>query len=327
MKITQLSLIAATVILCLPSCKNTTDEEATATSGETEHEQRVVTITCNEEQVSISEEPMARAAAGEGQKTIGVSIYKQTADGYEPYAYGLYDGTASINAVLDEGDKYMIECIELKAVEDTLYHDRNWYYEPFMTGNKPTELTNTMTYSSTSGFDNMTEGKYALYVKDVNGKPTRYYAWNPSAYTYFGGVEDFDPATSASVTLNLHRAVFGLHFIVTPPSNGSVSFNFLNLKGFTVSKGDAVYDHESVYSFSDIINGTADDYSSNIRVFSTWTQSDGSVERDTINVPVTRNQTTVVELSFSGPKDEGFSLNEESGGFTSDTLQYVIGKK
>lgn len=321
-----LVLTVAIISLCLPSCKNTSEEAEGGTSGKTEHAQRVVTLVYNEDNAAIGSGSINYAEDTDGKKVIGINIMKETADGYEPFAYGLFDGSQAISAVLEEGDKYTIECVELKNSEDTLYHEGAKYYEPFLSNNKPVELMNTFTYSSTESFDSIAMGKFAAYVKTVNNSKRRVYLWNPSAYTYFGIVEGFDPSTSGSITLNLKRAVFGLNFIVTPPGDGSAEISYLN-KAITIANGDETYNHESIFSFSDIINGSEDGYSTKIRMISTWTRSNGNVERDTISVPVTRNNITTVELNYSGPKSEGFNINEESGIMTRDTVRWTFGKK
>ena len=49
----------------------------------------------------------------------------------------------------------------------------------------------------------------------------------PRLVKLYGTVNDFSPKTSKELTVDMKRLVFGLHFKVTPPEEGSLVINYI----------------------------------------------------------------------------------------------------
>lgn len=304
-------------MLLAASCGNTVSEDILPGEGpETEGTTTTVQLHLSEEQISTSDTPLTRAV--EAGKYYGVNIYKKNGNSYEKYAYGLFNDPSKMSLLLVEGDKYKIECLELKNDKDTLFHQDDLFYYPFMIDKKPTKLSNEFTYSSKVSFPLDTTA-FATSAQR--------YLWFPRAYSYYASLDNFDPADSSNVSILLKRAIFGLHFIIVPPEDGVATLTYLNTKTITVKAGDNKYDDGGqIFSFHNLINASKDGYSGTVPTFITWSYSDGTVVKDTANITLSRNMMTTVNLDFSGPKTESIGVTEENTAMGSDTYDWHVGK-
>lgn len=308
-------------LMCLPfvSCKNTVAEYYSEGENGSDGTTKVVKLSFNEEQFSSSENPMTRAGGDEaGKRYYAINVYQKVDSSYQKLAYGLFDTPDDMSVLLEEGRKYKFECIEIKNNEDTVYHDGNFYYHPFKVGNQPGEITNTFVRSNFVNNDEMASGIFSF---SKNARDSTKY---PRVYTYYGTADDFDPATSGNVDISLRRAVFGLHFKITPPKDGTAHLVFLNNWTIDISAGDQPYDKGSIYSFHTIKDAVKDGYNGNVTLRTTWTYSDGTVKNDTYKIHVTRNTTTTVNLDFSGATESGITITEENDEFGSENVSHTV---
>ena len=154
------------------SCTNSVAEDAGTTKGELTTT-REVTLKLSEEQVTTSTAPIVRTVAPKSYYAI--NVYLKKGDGYEKFAYGLFDSAKDLKIVLQEGKKYKFECVKVENYKDTVYHDGDSYLSPFRVNGKPGALTNTFVYSKNVNNDEMTEGVFSL----TDTTTTRY----PRVYT------------------------------------------------------------------------------------------------------------------------------------------------
>lgn len=308
------------------SCTNSVSDYVAGTDEAPAGATKEIRFSFNEEQVSTSTSPMTRADT-EGKAYYAINVYKKdsvnskkNSDGYIKYAYGLFDSTNDVSLLLEEGQKYRFECLELRNKTDTVYHDGDKFLAPFRVNEKPGELTNRFVYSSMNNNDEILCGNLSY------GKEKKDTTWYPRLYTYYGETTDFDPASSNTVRINLMRSVFGLHFKITPPKDGNAVISFLNDWKINLNSDDDFYDQDEIYSFHTVKNATVDGYNGNIRLFVKWTYSNGTVKRDTVPVHITRNCVTTIEMNFQGATNSDMTLNEDNSTMgTDETVRYTVG--
>lgn len=311
-------ILTAVVCLFMTSCKNTVSESIVGpTDGDGDETTKLVTLNLNEEQVSMSQDqkPMTRGVT-DGHKYYAINVYKVEKNSYSKYAFGLFESADNMAILLKNGDKYKFECKEIRTDEDSIYHEGDMYYYPFMRNGAPGKLTNSFVYSTTENTDNMASGTVSLNKTD-----TTYF---PRMYTYYGQLDNFDPATSNSVTLKLSRLVFGIHFKITPPNDGSVVISFLRDKKITLKAGDAVYDHESIYSFHLLDKAMADGYTGKIVPAFYFTYSNGTKRTETISFNIKRNTMTTVNVDLTKTQYDGISIDEENGDLWKDSVNFEL---
>lgn len=312
--------VGAILCLLLPACSNSVTDDVADAGGSEERATKTVRLNINEEDVSMEQSPMTRAGGDDGVY-YAINIYKLGASGYEKYAYGLFTSTDNMKLLLEEGQKYKWECVELKDDKDKLYHDGDKFYQPFRKGDEAGVITNEFVKSTTTNNTEMTSGN--VRIGAAEDAVTRY----PRLYTLYGSLEDFDPATSSSVTLSLRRAVIGLHFKVTAPKHGSVDMSYLIDKHLTIKAGDAPVDEESVYSLHAILNASQEGYTAKVPLNITWTFEDGQTKTERLEVPVSRNAITTVNISFTDLTGSSVSFNEESGDLgTGESVDWTVGQ-
>lgn len=318
----SLFFLSVGILLAFSSCTNSVSDSI-AEGGETEssHATKLVTLNLNEEQITetSSQSEMTRAGS-EGQKYYGINVYKKNGKNYEKYAYGLFNTTDNISVLMEEGEKYKFECVEIRNDKDTVGHDGNRFYYPFIVNRNPGELTNDFVKSKSQNLEQLTSGCL------TTGKEINDTTWYPKAYTLYGALTDFDPATSANASIQLNRAVFGINFKITPPKDGTVVIRYLNDWYITLNAGDENYEDESIYSFHQIKPASEEGYNTKLTPAVTWTYSDGTEKKSNFKIPVSRNNITTVELSFSGPAPGGIAFTEDDSDFTRDTVNIVVGK-
>lgn len=309
-------------LLCLlfSSCSNTVVGDV-AEEGDEETVTKTVSLVINEEKDALKQSPRTRGDS-DGKRIYGINVYKQGDAGYQHFAYGLFNSTDNMKLLLEEGQKYKLECVEVIDDKEALYHDGDKYYQPFRQRGEPGEITNQFVNSTSTYNSEMTAGVVRVGAEE---KDTLNY---PRLYTLYGAVENFDPETSSTATLSLTRAVVGIHFKITPPKHGSVRFWLFNGEHtFYVNSGDEPIDDKSVYSFRQIVNGSKGEYGGDVPVTIIWTFEDGTTKSEEINVPVTRNTMTNVNIDFTNLAPSSVTFSEESGELgEGQTLNFTIGK-
>lgn len=282
---------------------------------------KTVTLQLCEEQVSITSSPLTRAVGDPVQAIYGVNVYKANSKGaYEKYAYGLFNDPDAISIVLKEGDKYKFECTVLRDDEDKVYHDGLNYKSPFLHGGtKTTLLENKFLRSTSENLDGLARGESHL-----DATTSTIY---PRTYRYYGVLEDFDPASGDKIQINVNRAIFGIHFIITPPAEGSARIDYLPdlfEKYFTVSSGDATYDHQSIYTFNHMEPATALDFTAESKMKITWTHADGTIDTNTRNITIGHNMMTTVKIDFKSPQASKLSVKEENETMSEKTIEWHV---
>ena len=103
--------------------------------------------------------------------------------------------------------------------------------------------------------------------------------YRPHIDRYYGEVTDFDPAVSASVTVNLYRAVFGVRLNITGLTEGSLTFAMADAPDIVV-RADSLYTPEVVCQFyypDRVAEAVADgeEYTENAWTTIEWTNDAG----------------------------------------------------
>ena len=286
-------------------------------------ETKIINLSVNEESTSITEEPLLEAPAKvkEDGRIYAVNVYSK-AEGqkdYVKYAYGLFDDPSQMSIALQTGSTYRFECSESRDDQESIYHDGSEYLSPYRHGGLPTVLENQFVLSSTQNFDYLVDGSAKGWVNLTATDSIRC----PRLYRYYALVDNFDPSKSESVSIDLRRSVFGLHLVITPPSDGTISLTYL-FREATVSAGDEAYDHEAVYSFNQISRACAEGYSGNFPFELTWTRADGTQIVKSTSITLKRNVMTTLNVSVEGKDPMGFHISEEDTEMGKETQDWVV---
>lgn len=303
------NLLSMLFIACmvLASCGNTVSDDVEVPGTNTEKSNKHISINLNEENTSIALSPQSRVFNTYGKRYYAINILEKDKKNYIKYAYGLFDGSTPVSAVMTEGHKYRIEVLEFRNDKDTLYHEGDMFYEPMKTSDaKATQLKNVFVYDKSVNLSGIVTGNTRT------GAEKKDTTWYPRAYKYYAIVDEFDPSSADKLDITVKRAFFGLHFIITPPNHGSVKLFFLRNHTIEVNATDKAYDDESFYSFNQISNAAVEGYGTDIAIEATWTSDGKVIKQQKEMIPVKRNAVTNLTIGFSGPKDIEQVIKEES---------------
>lgn len=309
------SLLALTV-----SCEKANLEETETEQPKTTH---TIHFALSEERAFITEEPLFNAPATptSTKKIYAINVYqkKDGAGSYKKYAYGLFDDPSLMSITLESGSLYRFECSESCDDQESVYHDADGYWSPYKHNGAPTPLDNQFVLSSKTNLDYIVEGSSKGWVNTSATDSIRC----PRIYRYYATVSDFNPTESETISMELRRAIFGLRLIIAPPSDGTISLNYL-FRNVTVAASDNTYDHEAVYAFNQISRACADGYSGGFPFELTWTRGDGTqvIGRDTITLK--RNVMTTLEINVEGKTPSGFQITEENTEMESEKRNWTI---
>lgn len=303
------NLLSMLFIACmvLASCGNTVSDDVEVPGTNTEKTTKPICINLNEENSSIALSPQSRVFNTNGKRYYAINILEKDKKNYTKYAYGLFDGSTPVSAVMTEGHKYRIEVLEFRNDKDTLYHEGDMFYEPMKTSDaKATQLKNVFVYDKSVNLSGIVTGNTRT------GAEKKDTTWYPSAYKYYAIVDEFDPSSADKLDITVKRAFFGLHFIITPPKHGSVKLSFLRNHTIEVNATDKAYDDESFYSFNQISNAAVEGYGTDICIEATWTSDGKVIKQQKEMIPLKRNAVTNLTIGFSGPKDIEQVIKEET---------------
>lgn len=309
------SMVMCMAALFLASCeKAVVDEDTSEVSGETVN----VSLSLGGEYIHTTEGPLSRAANPDVVYGLNVYARKDGTTTYSKYAYGLFDDVSKMQVTLRKGYQYRFECTITHNDEDQVYHAENLYSAPFLNSDgemaQQTQLDNQFHYSSVTNLSGLQSGVTNVSETDI--------ANYPRMYRYYGKLEDYSPSADGTVSISLKRAVFGLRFKVTPPSEGVVKIESWPTT-FSVSAGDASYDHASIYTFNQVDKAIADGYNGNVPVTLTWQHTDGTSKTETKNINIKRNVMTTVTVDVSTSATSNLiSLTEESGDLTEENVDW-----
>ena len=263
-------------------------------------------------------QPLSRAGDKNLKKIYAVNVYEKKAGGetYLKYAYGLFTSLSKMSVKMDERNLYKVECLKIEEGPGRLFAVKDSFDLPLVHGTKElTKVSNSFVYSKEANLNEIKKGE----TKIEGGRIVHY----PRLVKLYGGLADFSPKGKTELTVDLKRTVFGLHFKVSPPEEGTLVVNYpfwlISLK-----KGDAAYDDASPYSFYDIERACQSDYHTELDMKITWTKADGSVEEATKTLTVKRNVMTVVNIKVEGSKGRGISFKEETGEMKTENVDWHI---
>ena len=278
-----------------------------------------LTVETIEETLKAKLQPLSRAVSDEKkQKLYAVNVYekKPNDESYSMYAYGLFTSLSKIALKMNVENLYKVECLIVEEGDDKLRTNEGEFLAPFLHGtSKGTKATNTFVFSKDENLSSLTKGETAV----ADGR----IILNPRLVKLYGTITDFSPKTKKELTVDMKRAVFGLHFKVTPPEEGKLVVNYIGWR-FSLTKDSEVYDNSSIYSFANTLKACQDGYQSTIEVKITWTKDDGTVEQESKQLVLKRNTMTVVEIRVEGQKPQGLSLNEETGDMKTENVEWNL---
>ena len=319
-------ILAALLSLGLASCEKgvIAETDDNGQTGSRKQAKRLIELALDEEMITLSEEPMAYAEtpmtrAGVSGKVYAVNVFekKSGAKSYSKYAYGLFTDPSAISIMLTEGNLYRFECLVVADNEDKVYNKDGEYLAPFLVGSKktPARSDNKFVKSSSANFEGLTSG-----MTNISEKEEVMY---PRVYKFYGTLDDFNPASSTSAHIKARRVVFGLHLVVTPPTEGKLDISFLK-RNITVSSTDAKYDKMSVYSFNQIAKACEDGYGGDTVITLEWTRADGTVKKATKIITLKRNVTTTVNIEMKNPPATIISIEEGDSTMTTETVDWLV---
>ena len=183
-------------------------------------ELRIETI---EEAIGAKYQPLSRAVSeDQKRKFYAVNVYekKPNDENYSMYAYGLFTSLSKIALKMNVNNLYKVECLIVEEGDDKLFANEDEFSAPFLHGtNKGTKVTNSFVFSKEENLNSLTKGETTV----AKGRTVQY----PRLVKLYGTVNDFSPKTSKELTIDMKRSVFGLHFKVTPPEEGSLVINYI----------------------------------------------------------------------------------------------------
>ena len=218
--------------------------------------------------VDIDQEPLSKAEGGADDLYV-INVYSKESAGAANrlYAYGTFDHASGLNLALDEGYLYEFRVTYIPDARETL----NWINDSEnYQGTLMNRFVRATSYDD-GGFD-ATAGRIFRKADGLS-----YY--RPHIDRYYGEVTDFDPAASASVTVNLYRAVFGVRLNITGLTEGSLTFAMADAPDIVV-RADSLYTPEVVCQFyypDRVAEAVADgeEYTENAWTTIEWTNDAG----------------------------------------------------
>ena len=214
--------------------------------------------------VDIAQEPLSKAEGGADDLYV-INVYSKESAGAANrlYAYGTFDHASGLNLALDEGYLYEFRVTYIPDAREAL----NWINDSVYLMNRFVRATS---YDD-GGFD-ATAGRIFRKADGLS-----YY--RPHIDRYYGEVTDFDPAASASVTVNLYRTVFGVRLNITGLTEGSLTFAMADAPDIVV-RADSLYTPEVVCQFyypDRVAEAVADgeEYTENAWTTIEWTNDAG----------------------------------------------------
>jgi len=263
-------------------------------------------------------QPLSRAGDKNLKKIYAVNVYekKPNDEDYSMYAYGLFTNLSKITLKMNVENRYKVECLIVTEEDDRVYAKDGAYLAPFLHGaNKGTKATNAFVFSKDENLNGLTKGETTI----ANGKSVQY----PRLVKLYGTINDFSPKATKDLTIDMRRAVFGLHFKVTPPNEGKLIITYAGWH-ITLTKSSAAYDNRATYSFSDILKACQDGYQTTMDVKAVWTKDDGTVEEESKQLLLKRNVMTVVNIKVEGQKPKSFTFKEEESNMTTENVEWDL---
>ena len=313
------------------SCSNNEDELLSKEQEENDQETYTISFDLGGEFISTSETPLSRTEAIP-KRIYGINVYYKKDDNssYQNYAYGLFDNVEDMTISLIGGYKYKFECTMVRDDFDTLYHENNMYYEPFHKKsynnyNFGITLENKFNISTTTSirFVGLQEG-----YSHIKGHGISAY---PELDRFYGELTDYVPTKEGVANIDLKRTAFGLKFVVTPPTDGTLSVNNLysansystdinpNIK---ISSDDSTVETSAIYTFYDVYRcWEVEKYTEDFTIKLTWVRGNGATQTFEKVVTAKRNVMTTINVNVNGSStDSSLGVKEEDTPMESENV-------
>lgn len=305
------------------SCSNNKDELLSKEQEQNDQETYTVSFDLGGEFISTSETPLSRTEVIP-KKIYGINVYykKDSEQNYQNYAYGLFDNIEDMTISLIGGYKYKFECSMVQNDVDTLYYKQQIngnieYYEPFHKGSYNNSFYGTIlenkfkistTYNSTCfiGLRNSASRTRSDYFSNAYPRMDRFY----------GELTDYIPTKEGVAKIDLKRTAFGFKFIVTPPTDGTLSVNN-NYSGIDpnikISSDDSTVEMSSMYTFYDVYRcWEVEKYTEDFTIKLTWVRANGATQTFEKVVTAKRNVMTTINVNVNGSStDSSLGVKEE----------------
>ena len=241
-----------------------------------------------------------------------VVVYSQSVTGhiveftdYVPYAHGIFTTKDNMRIHLKKGQEYRIFSSILKDGADSIYHEGNMFFEPFISGG-------SVMMENKFVMDDILHLMLDNHKVSVNSK---YGESHVEADRYYG-CDDFTPENDKNtVNLNLKRYNFGLKLVVVPPVDGS-----LQIEIPATDYNETVYSYNSTFTDTRYYTTatTSDsykdnpDYAEDLYINFYWNRADGSKETYNKTIKVKRNTLKILNVNFNKRDyDSSFEFNVE----------------
>lgn len=243
----------------------------------------------------------------------GINVwYDANKDGIceKRYAYGLFDNKDDMKIQLISSYKYKFECTLVKNATNKLYcGSGSLMDQPFQTSSSSTAyVENKFNYGESPYLSGIKSG-----ISKLSNGITSSSSNLAPVDRYYGETDGYKPITGGRVTIEMKRTVFGVKFIVTGVTEGSVSVS----GGFGWSKNsrDEFETEEMVYCYNDVYNCWLNEPDQEYDISMSYTSDRGSLWNysKTKKIAFKRNVMTTVRINVEPDLSMGnFTVTEEA---------------
>lgn len=316
------------------SCSNSDDELLSKEQGQNSQETYTISFDLGGEFISTSDTPLSRTEVVSKKKIYGINVYykKDGEQNYQNYAYGLFDNIEDMTISLIGGYKYKFECSMVQNDVDTLYYKQQInsnieYYAPFHRGTSNNysfygvALGNKFNISTTYNSIRFIGLQGGLSSTKGNTISSTY----PRLDRFYGELTDYIPTKEGVAKIDLKRTAFGFKFIVTPPTDGTLSVNN-NYSGIDpnikISSDDSTVETSAIYTFYDVYRcWEVEKYTEDFTIKLTWVRANGATQTFEKIVTAKRNVMTTINVNVNGSStDSSLGIKEEDTSMKSENV-------
>lgn len=289
-------LLVAALSVLLMACSSNGGSEPTPPKDDSNKEFKTYTISLGMGGELSSEEysPLTKTS---GDDLYAIQVYSRPADSggsYGAYAYGAFDSLDEMYITLDNEHTYYFEANMIPNGKN----EKGYYFH--LNSGWTSIYENKFIISSDTKFVEMTRG--SQYLK---GEYKLYD--HPSIDRFYGITDDFNPADSDKVTINMKRVAFGLKVVAEELTEGVVYVDLdrcpTRLK-IDSAQGNTASDIISFWE-TGLCYRTGDSFSEDIKVTVTWQKDSGTIiPIVSKNVTFKRNQMTTLTCTIAEPQNE-----------------------
>lgn len=295
--------LSLTIVLCFFfSCSKDNGIETDV------EKQKEFTITLNfKSEVTTEDSPLgefnANAKTRVGTNDLIGIIVKRNGN---IFANGLFDDISNVNIKLLSGNKYDFIVTVIKDAKIIMNNNSNNYGSPFND-----ILSNSFHYGHSE--INLNSNYVDLISKDSAPE-------TPQVDRFYGVISNFEPTDNSALNIDLKRVSFGLKFMISGITDGSVYYSCKNTNNqILLENNNITSNYESsvlIRSFKNIHNCwlNFENYTENITVNVKWTRINGVVQDLGSKIlPVKRNSINIIRLKL-GANDMNSTLGISTDG-------------